>query len=202
MEIYKLIIVGDSGVGKSNIMINYCHNVGLSEITSTIGVEFLNKNINIDGRNIKLQIWDTAGQERFRTITRSIFYRSRGALIVFDVTNKKSFNSVPSWYTELSMHIDVTKIPIALVGNKSDLCHNRTVSKKEANDLAVKYNMLYFETSAQDSTNIDDVFMYIGTTIIKYNDLFNLHENSHKSKITISGLMRNTHENTIKKGCC
>lgn len=156
-ELFKVVIIGDSGVGKSNIMTRYASNEFSSDTPSTIGVEFMTKPLKINERDVKMQIWDTAGQERFRAISRSIYHGAKGAMIVYDITNQTSFDNVGMWLQELKAHVHPTTI-LFLIGNKSDLDHMRVVKKETADRFARENNMVFFETSALDMINIDRAF--------------------------------------------
>ena len=129
--IFKTVIIGDSGVGKSNILTRFLHDSFTLEQKATVGVEFGAKKMEIDGKSIKAQIWDTAGQERYRSITNAYYKGAKGALVVFDLTNSDSFDSVDKWIRELRSEGDIN-IYIILIGNKCDLVESRLVSFEEA----------------------------------------------------------------------
>ena len=129
--IFKTVIIGDSGVGKSNLLSRYLNDIFCDDQKATIGVEFGSKKLTIEGKTIKAQIWDTAGQERYRSITNAYYKGAKGAFIVFDITCYKSFESVDKWYRELKAEGDLN-IFILLIGNKSDLDDDRKVSNEEA----------------------------------------------------------------------
>jgi small GTP-binding protein len=129
--IYKIVLIGDSGVGKSNILSRYLSDSFSFDSKATVGVEFGSKNIKIEEDIIKVQIWDTAGQERYKSITNAYYKGAKGALLVFDLTRKSSFDSIDKWVTDLKANGD-EKISIILIGNKSDLEENRQVTQEEA----------------------------------------------------------------------
>ena len=156
-ELFKVVIIGDSGVGKSNIMTRYAQNEFSNDTPSTIGVEFMTKPLKIDGRDVKVQIWDTAGQERFRAISRSVYHGAKGAMIVYDITNQTSFDNVGMWLQELRAHLPPTAT-LFLIGNKSDLDHMRAVKKETGDRFARENNMAFMETSALEKINIDRAF--------------------------------------------
>ena len=135
---FKIIVVGDSGVGKSNIGTRYIEDKFSIETKATVGVEFFTKNIEINNCNIRAHIWDTAGQEKFRAITKSYYRGAKGALVVFDLTRRDSFTNTEKWISELRANGESDLI-IVLIGNKSDLVMNRVVSKEEAQEKA-EYN--------------------------------------------------------------
>ena len=156
----KFIVIGDSSVGKSNILLRYTQNEFNQEYQSTIGVEFGAKNIKINNKIYRIQIWDTAGQENFRSITRAYYKNSVCALVVYDITKRESFENVQSWIQDCRNQSPKT-IFMVLVGNKSDLNDKREVSYDDGKDLAEKNNMLFFETSAKNGDGVKDLFVTI-----------------------------------------
>ncbi|CEG67482.1 Putative Rab family, other [Rhizopus microsporus] len=165
--LFKIIIIGDSGVGKSNLLLRYTSNEFLQDSRSTIGVEFATKTINIDNHVIKAQLWDTSGQERYKAITSAFYRGAVGALLVYDITRKSSFNHIAQWLEELNEHIE-DSIPLVLVGNKIDLSDtSRAVSTEEAKNYASKSKMMFFEASAYDTTNVTLAFETMFNQIYK-----------------------------------
>ncbi|XP_072958730.1 ras-related protein Rab11C-like [Typha angustifolia] len=162
--LFKIVLIGDSGVGKSNILSRFTRNEFCLESKSTIGVEFATKTLQIEGKTIKAQIWDTAGQERYRAITSAYYRGALGALLVYDVTKKQSFDNVQRWLRELRGHAD-SNIVLMMAGNKSDLKHLRAVSENEAELLAEKEGLSFLETSALEATNVEKAFHTILTEI-------------------------------------
>ncbi|PRP74398.1 Ras-related protein Rab-11B [Planoprotostelium fungivorum] len=155
---YKVLVTGDSSVGKTNIISRFTSNEFALENKATIGVEFGHAEVTVsDGTEVKVQIWDTAGQERFRAITRGYYRGAHAALIVFDITKAATFKNVPKWLSELHEHAD-KDITVMLVGNKSDLKTNREVATEEAKKYAQQNSLLYIETSALDGENISEAF--------------------------------------------
>ena len=153
----KYVIIGDSGVGKSNILLKYINNTFSEEFKATVGVEFGAKNLQVNGRVYRIQIWDTAGQENFRSITRAYYKNSVCALVVYDISSRDSFNNVSSWIEDCKNQSPKT-ILIVLVGNKCDLEDKRQVSYEEGKELADKNDFLFFESSAKDGTNVQEIF--------------------------------------------
>ena len=153
----KYIIIGDAAVGKSNLLLRYVHGQFKPEYQLTIGVEFGAKNINISSKVFRIQIWDTAGQENFRSITRAYYKNSVCALVVYDISSRDSFNNVTSWIEDCKNQSPKT-IFMVLVGNKCDLEDKRQVSYEEGRELADKNEMLFFESSAKDGINVDEIF--------------------------------------------
>ena len=153
----KYIIIGDAAVGKSNLLLRYVHGQFKPEYQLTIGVEFGAKNINISSKVFRIQIWDTAGQENFRSITRAYYKNSVCALVVYDISSRDSFNNVTSWIEDCKNQSPKT-IFMVLVGNKCDLEDKRQVSYEEGKELADKNEMLFFESSAKDGINVNEIF--------------------------------------------
>jgi len=153
----KYIIIGDAAVGKSNLLLRYVHGQFKPEYQLTIGVEFGAKNINISSKVFRIQIWDTAGQENFRSITRAYYKNSVCALVVYDISSRDSFNNVTSWIEDCKNQSPKT-IFMVLVGNKCDLEDKRQDSYEEGKELADKNEMLFFESSAKDGINVDEIF--------------------------------------------
>jgi small GTP-binding protein len=162
--LFKVVIIGDSGVGKSNLMTRYTSNDFSAETPPTIGVEFMTKQVRVEGRDAKVQIWDTAGQERFRAISRSIYHGAKGAMLVYDITNQQSFDSIPTWLQELRVHVHATTV-IFLIGNKCDLEHLRVVKKETADRFAREHNLSFLETSALEKTNVEKAFDWLVKSI-------------------------------------
>ena len=155
--LFKYIIIGDSAVGKSNILLRYIYDKFNEEFQSTIGVEFGAKNIKIGEKIYRIQIWDTAGQETFRSITRAYYKNSVCACVVYDVTNKNSFQNVKSWIEDCKKQSPKT-VFLVLVGNKADLEDRREVTYEEGSIYAQKNGMIFFETSAKTGKNIEEIF--------------------------------------------
>ena len=155
--LYKIIIIGDAAVGKSNILSRYVKNEFSENLKSTVGVELGIKFIKVKGVNTKIQIWDTAGQERYRAITSSYYKGSHGCFIVYDITNESSFENVEKWYEHVQREAG-KDISIILVGNKCDLENERKISKEQGQDKARNLNCAFFETSARNGVNISEIF--------------------------------------------
>ena len=155
--LFKIVIIGDTYVGKTNILSRYISNEFDPNSNSTIGVELTTKTYNFDNNDVKVQIWDTAGQEKYRSITSSYYKGAQGCLLVYDITKKKSFDNIDKWYSELKSNSD-EKIYTMLLGNKSDLEENREVSIEEAEKKAKNFNIAFMETSAFNGNNINKAF--------------------------------------------
>jgi len=156
--LFKLLLIGDSGVGKSCLLLRFADNTYTDSYISTIGVDFKIRTLDIDGKTVKLQIWDTAGQERFRTITSSYYRGAHGIIVVYDVTDKVSFNNVKQWLGEIDRYAcqSVNKL---LVGNKADLVEKKVVEYNEAKEFADSLGISFLETSAKSAHNVEEAFL-------------------------------------------
>ncbi|PGH17717.1 hypothetical protein AJ80_04725 [Polytolypa hystricis UAMH7299] len=161
-----VVLIGDSGVGKSNLLSRFTRNEFNLDSKSTIGVEFATRSIQVDSKTIKAQIWDTAGQERYRAITSAYYRGAVGALLVYDISKHQTYDNVTRWLKELRDHAD-SNIVIMLVGNKSDLRHLRAVPTEEAKQFASDNNLSFIETSALDASNVELAFQNILTEIYR-----------------------------------
>ena len=160
----KYIIIGDSAVGKSNILTQYVYEKFSEEFQSTLGVEFDAKNAVIDNKIYRIQIWDTAGAESFRSITRAYYKNSVCAFIVYDITKRETFENVQVWLDDIKNQCPQTVL-LVLVGNKLDLENERQISYEEGESFAQKNNMYFFETSAKTGVNIENLFLKSVETI-------------------------------------
>jgi Ras-related protein Rab-1A len=162
--LFKLLLIGDSGVGKSCLLLRFADDSYLESYISTIGVDFKIRTVELDGKTIKLQIWDTAGQERFRTITSSYYRGAHGIIVVYDVTDQESFNNVKQWLNEIDRYASesVNKL---LVGNKSDLTAKKVVDYQTAKAFADEIGIPFLETSAKNATNVEQAFMTMAAEI-------------------------------------
>lgn len=163
--LFKYIIIGDTGVGKSCLLLQFTDKRFQPVHDLTIGVEFGARMITVDGnKQIKLQIWDTAGQESFRSITRSYYRGAAGALLVYDITRRDTFNHLTRWLDEARTHSQSNMV-IMLIGNKSDLEHRRAVSTDEGREFAQKHGLIFMETSAKTAANVENAFIDTATKI-------------------------------------
>lgn len=163
--LFKFLIIGRAGVGKSCILHQFIENKFKENTTHTIGVEFGSKIINATNKSIKLQIWDTAGQERFRSVTRSYYRGAAGALLAYDITNRESFNSLQNWLTD-ARSLASPSIVIILVGNKKDLEAQREVTYEEACNFAKENDLIFVECSAFNGENVDEAFLKCSRSIL------------------------------------
>jgi len=164
--LFKLLLIGDSGVGKSCLLLRFADDTYTETYISTIGVDFKIRTVEIDGKVIKLQIWDTAGQERFRTITSSYYRGAHGIIVVYDVTEMDTFHAVERWMTEIERFAgpDVNKM---LVGNKCDMTNKKVVDYSTAKEFADGHGIPFFETSAKDNQNVEQAFLDLTRDIKK-----------------------------------
>lgn len=162
--LFKLLLIGDSGVGKTAILFRFSDDAFNSSFISTIGIDFKIKTIELRGKKIKLQIWDTAGQERFRTITSSYYRGAHGIIVVYDTTDQDSFNNVKQWLQEIDRYAseNVNKL---LVGNKCDLTTKKVVDYTTAKEYADQLGIPFLETSAKNATNVEQAFMTMAAEI-------------------------------------
>ena len=204
--ILKLVLIGDSGVGKTNILSRYNNNEFSLATQPTVGVEFGNKIIKKENKSIKLQLWDTAGRERYKAITNAFYKGSKGAFVVYDITRKSSFLNIDKWIGELKTN-GSEDILIILVGNKSDLEDKREVSIEDGEKKAKQYGIAFCETSALQGKNIEYAFNILIDEIIleienaKQKEMKNNKSNNKKKS---KGIMLNTNndKNNKKKKCC
>lgn len=198
----KLLIIGESSVGKSCLLLRFAEDKFNENFLTTIGIDFKVRKVTIDDAKVKLQIWDTAGQEKFRTITKAYYRGAHGILLVFDVTSRDSFNKTKQWMASIKESI-TDPVDIILVGNKADGEYNdpkisRQVTKEEGEEMAQEFGIPYYETSAKTSFNVEETFMKIATTVKRRKD-------KEPSAQTNNGQGRKVDlrkENEPKKGGC
>nr|ABW35315.1 Rab1A1 [Gymnochlora stellata]ACF24555.1 Ras-related small GTPase Rab 1a [Gymnochlora stellata] len=191
--LFKLVLIGDSGVGKSCLLLRFADDSFTDSYISTIGVDFRFRTLKINKKTVKLQIWDTAGQERFRTITSAYYRGADGIIMVYDVTSLESFEHVDEWLNEVDRfaHENTCKL---LVGNKADLTDDRKVSEESARALAQRLHIQFLETSAKTSTNVTTAFSLMAEELIA------TLKNVRKSGTADVAKLSSTQEE--KKGCC
>ncbi|OVA00135.1 Small GTPase superfamily [Macleaya cordata] len=201
--LFKVVLIGDSGVGKSNLLSRFTRNEFCLESKSTIGVEFATRTLQVEGKTIKAQVWDTAGQERYRAITSAYYRGALGAILVYDVTKPTTFENVGRWLKELREHAD-SNIVIMLIGNKTDLKHLRGVATEDAQSFAEKEGLSFIETSALEATNVEKAFQTILGEVyrkISKKSLSSQEPAANNIKegktIVVSGT-----DTTTKKSCC
>ena len=194
---FKIILLGDSSVGKTSLILRFCDDKFMEIGTSTIGVDTKTKDVRHNGKKIELDIWDTAGQERFKTLAKNSYQGADGIILVYDITQKKTFSNIKHWYDNIKNNIDINKVAIILVGNKSDL-PDPQVKKESTEKFCEQYNLQVIETSCKENINIEETFNILIEKMIKlYND------DKKEFKNRTSKLDKNT-SNTKKdkKKCC
>ncbi|KAK9762565.1 GTP-binding protein [Basidiobolus ranarum] len=165
-HLIKLLLIGDSGVGKSCLLLRFSDDSFTPSFITTIGIDFKIRTIDLDGKRIKLQIWDTAGQERFRTITTAYYRGAMGIVLVFDVTDERSFNNVRNWIKNVEQHAHegVNKI---IVGNKCDIEDKKAITKEQGQTFAEEFGVKYVETSAKANIGVEEAFFSLARDIKK-----------------------------------
>lgn len=203
--LFKIVLIGDSGVGKSNILSRFTRNEFCLESKSTIGVEFATRTLQVEGKTVKAQIWDTAGQERYRAITSAYYRGAVGALLVYDITKRQTFDNVQRWLGELRDHAD-SNIVIMMAGNKSDLYHLRAVSEQDGQTLAEKEGLSFLETSALEALNVDKACQTVLTEIyhIASKKALAAQQAAASNTVPGQGMTINVHDTSasVKRGCC
>lgn len=206
--LFKLLLIGNSGVGKSCILMRYADNSFTENFFNTIGVDFKIKTITLNDQVIKMQIWDTAGQDRFRTLTSSYYRGAHGIIIVYDVTNKESFDNVRQWMQEIEKFAseNVNKL---LIGNKSDLEEQREVTYDQGQELAKKFDIPFLEVSAKNAIHVDETFTTMATEIQarflkekQKKDKKDFTFGTNGGSLTLNNNNKNEKESEPKKNCC
>ena len=194
---FKILLIGDLGVGKSCVILRYVEGDFPGNIMSSIGVDFKTKQIELDEHSIKMQIWDTAGHEKFRTITTSYYKSAQAIIILYDITQKSSFEHIRNWITEIDKFGKQGVLKV-IVGNKLDLENNRKISKEDAENLALKYGVKLWEVSAKDNTNIEEMFVDTIKTLLEKNSKIISESSSMGNNIKLSKNIKNKKN----KKCC
>ena len=200
--LFKVLLIGNSSVGKSSLLLRFVDNQWSDLFVPTIGVDFKIRTMEIDNKNVKLQIWDTAGQERFKNITASYYRGAHGIFVVYDISDTESFKNINNWLIEIEKNANKNVYKI-LVGNKCDLEDKRTVSYQQGKELAETYGMQFIETSAKSNTNVDEAFHLLGREVMKMslNDKEKNFGNKDKNKMKLD---KKTEDIVFqqKQGCC
>ena len=195
--IFKVLLLGNSDVGKSSLLLRYVDSVWNDAFVPTIGVDFKVKTLNINNKNVKMQIWDTAGQERFRTVVSTYFKGAHGILLLYDVTNKDSFKNLESWLIEIEKNSNQKVLKI-LIGNKCDLTEEREITAEEGKAFALRNGMEFMETSAKMNTNVTEAFETLGKLMIEFNSKANIQKNIDGKNLKAGSGM----DIKTKKNCC
>jgi len=195
----KLLLIGDSGVGKSCLLLRFSDDSFTPSFITTIGIDFKIRTIELDGKRIKLQIWDTAGQERFRTITTAYYRGAMGILLVYDVTDERSFNNIRNWFSNIEQHASegVNKI---LIGNKCDWVEKKTISKEQGQALADEFGIRFLETSAKANINVEEAFFTLARDIKKR--LIDTHTHEQHNQNKRIELEKNNVKSSTGSSCC
>ena len=191
--LFKLLLVGNSGVGKSRILFRFTDDIFPESYAPTIGIDFKTRTIKVDGKNVKLQIWDTAGQERFNAIQSTYYRGAHGVIIVYDITDVDYLNNIKHLVSEIDKYA-IPNIKKILVGNKSDLESERVATTEEVQNYADTSGIQFIETSAKNNVNVENVFLNISEEIIKVNI-------NQDPKIN-NGMINLTSQKPVKKSCC
>ncbi|KAE8680588.1 Ras-related protein RABA4d [Hibiscus syriacus] len=207
--VFKVVLIGDSAVGKSQLLARFARNEFNVDSKATIGVEFQTKTLVIDNKTVKSQIWDTAGQERYRAVTSAYYRGAVGAMLVYDMTKRQSFDNMERWLEELRGHAD-TNIVIMLIGNKCDLANLRAVPTEDAQEFAQRESLFFMETSALESTNVETAFFtaliqiyrIISKKTLTANDELDPNGNAALLKGTRIIVPNQEMQTPSKSGCC
>jgi len=200
-HLFKLLIIGDSGVGKSSLLVRFADNHFSGNYITTIGVDFKIRTIEIQGERVKLQIWDTAGQERFRTITSTYYRGTHGVIVVYDVTSGESFANVKRWLHEIDQNCDV--VNRILVGNKNDDPDRKVVLTEDARRFADQMGIQLFETSAKDNINVEEMFRAITQLVLKSKkDQKDRLDDPKEGRVKLDGRGRPTPKANKNSKCC
>lgn len=193
---YKLLVVGESSVGKSSILLRYTNGEFTENYNYTVGVDFKVKKVVYQNKEITLQLWDTAGQERYRSVTRTFYHRARGVIVVFDLSNRQTLEAVTRWLMEIRENCD--EIPRILVGNKCDAL--REVKEEDAFEVAKRFNLPYFETSAKEDINITSAFDKLVSIIHSQEEKRNKIHNANNRGIELDNNKKRKKKKK-KRGC-
>jgi len=191
---FKILTIGESGVGKTCILRRFVENKFLKSHLATIGIDFRTKVIHVYGKDIKLKIWDTAGQERYHNITSQIYKGADGIILVFDVNEEISFTKIKDWIEQIKSNVSQEEISLILLGNKCDI-EERAISKEQGQEMANSLNVNYYETSALNGTGINEAFEGLTKEIMKKKKVIN--SDGRTISLTSSQKAKNP-----KKGCC
>ena len=201
-HLFKIIVIGDSSVGKTNILTRFIRNQFNNESKPTIGVDFSAKTLEVGKKTVKVQVWDTAGQERLKAFSSAYYQGSHGAIVVYDITNRDTFENVRKWIKEISDHQDPKDMVVMLIGNKSDLEDSRSVNEEEGRYLSEEYDFFFMETSAK--TNLGNEVQKAFNILVEEMISRNIDRKEPEGEKINRGskIDMKEGENTKKKGCC
>ena len=197
--IFKVLLLGNSNVGKSSLFLRFVDDIWNDTFVPTIGVDFKIKTFDIDEKKIKMQIWDTAGQERFKNIIASYYRGAHGILLIFDVTDKDSFKNLSNWLIEIEKNASKNVLKV-LIGNKTDLEEKRVITYNQGKQFADTYGLKYIETSAKKNLNVNEAFETLGRELMAASDDKRITKTKPNKKISVAKAQDLTPEK--KKGCC
>ena len=197
--IFKVLLLGNSNVGKSSLFLRFVDDIWNDTFVPTIGVDFKIKTFEIDEKKIKMQIWDTAGQERFKNIISSYYRGAHGILLIYDVTDKDSFKNLSNWLIEIEKNSSKNVLKV-LIGNKTDLEEKRVISYNQAKEFADSYGLKYIETSAKKNLNVNEAFATLGRELMLASEDKRIVKQKQNKKISVAKM----EDLNIQKrrGCC
>jgi len=195
--LFKLLLIGDSGVGKTCLLFRFSDDAFNTTFISTIGIDFKIKTVEVDGKKIKLQIWDTAGQERFHTITTSYYRGAMGIMLVYDITQEKTFENIAKWLRNIDEHAS-EGVERMILGNKCDMEEKRMVNKEKGEGIAREHGIKFYETSAKDNICVEDAFMQLTQDILRKHQAGASQENATSGVV----IEKDSHSKNRAAACC
>jgi len=197
--IFKVLLLGNSNVGKSSLFLRFVDDIWNDTFVPTIGVDFKIKTFDIDEKRIKMQIWDTAGQERFKNIIASYYRGAHGILLIYDVTDKDSFKNLSNWLIEIEKNSSKNVLKV-LIGNKTDLEEKRVISYNQAKEFADSYGLKYIETSAKKNLNVNEAFATLGRELMLASEDKRIVKQKQNKKISVAKMEDLNVQK--RRGCC
>ena len=199
--IIKILTLGDTLVGKSSIVLRYSENKFTSSILSTIGVDSKRKIVKVKGETVKVSIWDTAGQEKYQNIAKQYYFGANGVLLIYDITNEKSFKKIDFWYNDLKDNVNIDEMFVCLIGNKKDLESKRVITKEKAEEYAKELNIPYYEVSAKSGEGIKQLFLGVIEKVMDKIILMNTSQENMDGNVKTSLIEKDASEHKSNK-CC
>ena len=197
--IFKVLLLGNSNVGKSSLFLRFVDDIWNDTFVPTIGVDFKIKTFEIDSKKIKMQIWDTAGQERFKNIISSYYRGAHGILLLYDVTDKDSFKNLSNWLIEIEKNANKNVLKV-LIGNKTDLEDKRVVTYNQGKEFADTYGLKFLETSAKKNLNVSEAFITLGRELMQASEEKKIIKQKQNKKISVAKVQDLNVQK--KNGCC